>query len=101
MNVVWLRAGHTGKHWGHRTKLGIVWLIPFKYKKNLFYYEGGQTLTQVAQRGYGASIPGGIQNPRGHGPEQPGLLDPAWARGLDWRHPESLPTSAVLRVCEA
>lgn len=52
---------HRGTYWGYRTKLGIVWLIPLKNKKKLFYYEGGQTLTQVAQRGFEVSVPGGIQ----------------------------------------
>lgn len=37
------------------------------------------------QRGCGFPIPGDIQNPTGHSPEQPALVDPAFSRefGLD------------------
>jgi len=46
--------------------------------------QGGDTLEQVAQRGCGCPIPGGIQGQAGCGSGQPGLLigDPAHSRGL-------------------
>ena len=40
--------------------------IPFKHKKNFFFFfycEGGPTLAQVSQRGYGVSILGDIKKP--------------------------------------
>ena len=42
-------------------------------------------LKQVAQRGYGCPIPGGIQSQAGCGSGQPGLLvgDPVHSRGLE------------------
>jgi len=50
----------------------------------IFYSEGGDTLEQVAQRGCGCPIPGGIQGQAGCGSGQPGLVvgDPAHSRGL-------------------
>lgn len=39
-------------------------------------------LEHVAQRGCGASFLGETQNPAGHNPEQPALLE------LDWAAPE-------------
>ena len=49
-----------------------------------FHSEGGDALEQVAQGGFGCSIPGGIQGQAGCGPGQPGLLvgDPAHSRKL-------------------
>ena len=36
--------------------------IPVRYHRKCFHYEDGQTLDQVAQRGYGIPILGDIQN---------------------------------------
>jgi len=48
---------------------------------------GGDTLEQVAQRGFGCPIPGGIQGQAGCGSGQPGLMvgDPAHGRGVETR----------------
>ena len=50
-----------------------------------FHTEGGDTLEQVAQEGYGCPIPGGIQGQAGCGSGQPGLVvgDPAHSRGVE------------------
>jgi len=52
-----------------------------------FFTEGGDTLEQVAQGGFGCPIPGGIQGQAGCGSEQPGLVvgDPACSRGIETR----------------
>ncbi|PKU48910.1 mam domain-containing protein 2 [Limosa lapponica baueri] len=42
-----------------------------------------ETLTQIAQQGFGVSVCGHIQNPAGHGPGQPALADHALRRELD------------------
>ena len=49
-----------------------------------YHSEGGDALEQVAQRGCGCPIPGGIQGQAGCGSEQPGLVvgDPAHHRGV-------------------
>ena len=46
--------------------------------------EGGDALEQVAKRGCGCPIPGGIQGQAGCGSGQPGLVvgDPAHSKGL-------------------
>jgi len=50
-----------------------------------FHSEGGDTLEQVAQRGCGCPMPGGIQGQAGCGSGQPGLVvgDPAHSRGVE------------------
>lgn len=58
----------------------------------------------VAQRGCGITIPQGIQNTPGHGPEQPVLADAALSSrvGLDLRdafQPQLLCDSVKLRYC--
>lgn len=40
-------------------------------KEELFYYEGGETLEEVAQRGGMYHIPGNLQGRIGQGSEQP------------------------------
>jgi len=40
----------------------------------VLYYESGEVLEQVAQRGCGCPIPGGVQGQVGWGPGQPGLV---------------------------
>lgn len=56
-------------------------------KEELFYYEGGETLEEVTQRGGMYHIPGNLQGRIGQGSEQPGLAEhvPAYCReaGLD------------------
>ena len=43
-------------------------------KEEIFYSEGGETLTQVAQRGGRGPIPGNIQGQLGWHSKQPGLV---------------------------
>jgi len=52
---------------------------------NKFFTRGGDALEQVAQRGYGCSISGGIQGQVGGDPGQPDLVigDPAHGRRLE------------------
>ena len=45
-----------------------------RYKEEIFYHEGGETLAQVTQRGGRWPIPGNIQGQVARGSEQP---DPA------------------------
>ena len=53
-------------------------------RKQFFYNEGGETLTQVAQQGSEGPIPGKIQGHVGQGSEQPDPVEdvPAHCRGL-------------------
>ncbi|GAB0206191.1 mitochondrial enolase superfamily member 1 [Grus japonensis] len=55
-----------------------------RYKEEMFYNEGAETLEQVAQRGCGCPIPGHIQGQVGRGSEQPDLVEdvPAHCRGV-------------------
>ena len=52
-----------------------------------FHTEGGDTLEQVAQKGCGCPILGGIQGQAGCGSGQPGLVlgDPEHSRGVEAR----------------
>ena len=43
----------------------------FRYKEDIFYSEGGETLAQVAWGGGRCPIPGNIQGQVGWGAEQP------------------------------
>jgi len=54
-------------------------------RRKFFHSEGGDALEQVAQRGCGSSIPGGIQSQAGCGSGQPGLVvgDPAHSREVE------------------
>ena len=56
--------------------------IQARYKEEIFYNEGGETLEQVAQRGGRGPIPGNIQGQVGWGSEQPDLVEdvPAYCR---------------------
>lgn len=49
-------------------------------EENSLNSDSGQILQLVAQRSYGASKPGDIENP-----EKPAVVDPALSRGLDLR----------------
>ena len=52
-----------------------------------FFTQGGDALEQVAQRGCGCPIPGGIQGQAGCGSGQPGLVvgDPAHSKEVETR----------------
>jgi len=58
--------------------------IDIRYKEEIFYNGGGETLAQVAQRGSGGPVPGNVQGQVGWGSEQPGLVEdvPACCRGV-------------------
>ncbi|KAK4830404.1 hypothetical protein QYF61_010915 [Mycteria americana] len=55
--------------------------IQLKHKK-FYYCESDQRLDQSAQRPYGISIFGDIQNATGHGRGQPAVVGPALSRGI-------------------
>lgn len=62
-----------------------------EHKKEHFYCEGSQTVSQVSQSGCGASILEGIQNSSGRGPGQPAAAAPPPSRGSQpGRSPEVL-----------
>ena len=46
-----------------------------RYREDIFYKEGDETLAQVAQRGGRCPIPGSIQGQVGWGSEQPDLVE--------------------------
>ncbi|KAK4830389.1 hypothetical protein QYF61_010900, partial [Mycteria americana] len=53
-------------------------------RRNCFYCEDGQALTQAAMRGCGVSMLGAVENLTAHSPEQPVLVDPVLSGvGLD------------------
>ena len=60
-------------------------IILFFSKEEVFYSEGGEALTQAAQRSCGCPIPAGIQGQAGWGPEHPKRVggNPAHGRGLE------------------
>jgi len=71
----------------------------FRYKKEILYCEGGETLAQVAQRVCGCPLPGSVQDQVEWGIEQPGLMEsvPAHGRGVGTRGSiRSLPTQTIL-----
>ena len=78
------------------------WFIPqhfhFQSKVN-WYYMGGETLAQIAQRGGRCPTPGNIQGQAGQRSEQPDLVEdvPAYGRelGTIWSL-RSLPTQTIL-----
>jgi len=57
--------------------------VKFHLNTTLFSCESGQALEQLAQRGYGISISGDIQNLTGCRSGQSTLADPALRKGLD------------------
>ena len=61
---------------------GLDWILG-----GSFHTEGGDTLEQVAQGGFGCPISGGIQGQAGCGSGQPGLVagNPAHCRGVETR----------------
>lgn len=73
-----------------------------KHKENIYLFvylficncEGGQILARVAQRGCGISLCLEItQNPPGHGPEQPLLVDPGFEQEVWTRLSPDVPSS--------
>ena len=57
--------------------------VPSEHEEELLPSEGDGALEQAAQGGCGVSFSGDIQDPRGQGPVQPALGDPASSGGLD------------------
>jgi len=53
-------------------------------KRKILYWEGGQKLEQVAQRGSEVSIFGDVKRLSVQSSEQPNLVRPALSRALDW-----------------
>jgi len=49
--------------------------------KEILYYEGGESLEQVAQRSCDCPLPGSVQGQVGWGLEQPGLVKGVAAHG--------------------
>ena len=76
--------------------------LPLNIRKHFLTVRRDQALAQVAQGGCGVSTLGDIQKPSGHGPWQPALGGPAWARWGVWPDDlqTSLPTSTFLPFCE-
>ena len=69
--------------------------------KELLYFAGDRVFAQAAQRPYGVSFSGDIQNLHEHRPVQPALGEPALAvwGGLDDLQ-RSLPTPTILWFCD-
>ena len=64
--------------------MDLDWIKFFRLDNKIFYYEGGETLAQVAQRGGRCPIPRNIQGQIGWGSEQPHLKTSLLtAEGLD------------------
>ena len=57
--------------------------VPSEHEEELLPSKGDGALEQAAQGGCGVSFSGDIQDPRGQGPVQPAVGDPASAGGLD------------------
>ena len=57
--------------------------VPSEHEEEFIPSEGDGALAQAAQGGCGVSFSGDIQDPRGQGPLQPAVGDPALAGGLD------------------
>lgn len=73
------------RQWTQAGPKEILARYNLKKKKS---HESGQTLEHIAQRGCGGvSILRKIQNPPGHGPEQPPPAEHALTRRLDWTPP--------------
>lgn len=66
--------------------------IPFNHKQKSFYCEYCWTLAQVAHRSCGVCLLGDIQNPNGHGHEQPAVVTLLERRGRT-RWPPEVPSS--------
>jgi len=58
-----------------------------RYKEEILYREGGETLAQVDQRSCGCPLPGRVQGQVGWSSEHPGLVEvvPAHGRGVGMR----------------
>jgi len=50
-------------------------MIETRYKEEIYYCEGGETLERVARRGGRYPIPGNIQAQVGWGSEEPDLVE--------------------------
>jgi len=71
----------------------------FRLKKEIIYYEGGETLAQVAQRSHGWILPGSVQDQVGWSFGQLGLVEgvPGHGRGDGTRRSiECLPIQTML-----
>jgi len=65
-----------------KPRLSIHMYSP-EHEEELLHFEGDGALEQAAQRGWGFSFFGDIQNPPGRGAMQPAVGDPALAGRLD------------------
>jgi len=67
----------------YRTRSNGFKLRDTRYKEEIFYNEGGETLEQISQRGRGGPIPGNIQGQVARGSEQPDVVEdvPAHCKG--------------------
>jgi len=57
--------------------------VPSEHEEELLPSEGDGAMEQAAQRGFGVSFSGDVQDSPGEGPVQPAVGDPASAGGLD------------------
>jgi len=73
--------------------------VDLHYKKEILYYEAGETLEQVSQRHCGFPLPGSVQGQVGWGFKHPGLVEgvSAHGRGVGTRCSlRFLPTQTIL-----
>ena len=76
--------------------------VPSEHEEELLHSEGDRALKQAAQRGWGVSFSGDIQNPPGHGPVHAALGDPALTGWVGPADPQrSLSTPAMLWFFES
>ena len=85
MSGGWGQTIFSGAQWqekGQRAQTAAQ-EVPSEHEEELLPSEGDGALEQAAQGGGGVSFSVDIQDPRGRGPVQPAVGDPASAGGLD------------------